>query len=153
MGQAQKEKRRLKVRLYLHLPKKKQIILFSRAATWANMQNIYRRWSHSLILEASFSCKYWKWFCQFCIATMPKYDKIYHQTESTLPPLRKLKTCFRFPLDGRAFVANLQINISRRRISNLVMGISENDFPLSNVPNRKIISKFRNQSRHRKQIF
>lgn len=49
-------------------------------------------------------------------------------------PLRKLKTCFRFPLDGRAFVENLHINTSRLRISSLVICASLNDFPLSKDP-------------------
>jgi hypothetical protein len=56
------------------------------------------------------------------------------QAEAALPPVRKPKTCFKFPLDGRAVIANLQTNTSRRRISNLVIHVLLKDLPSSKVP-------------------
>lgn len=57
-----------------------------------------------------------------------------HQTKATSALERKLKTCFRFPLDGRAFVANLQMNMRRRRISAFVILIFSKYLPPSNDP-------------------
>lgn len=66
--------------------------------------------------------------------SLPANLQQYHEKESTLPPLIKLNTCFRFPLDGRAFIAYLQINTNRFRISNLVIQVGPKDFPSSNNP-------------------
>lgn len=74
--------------------------------------------------------------CGFCCqhVLQEQNQKASHETELTLPPLRKLNTCFRFPLDGRAFTAYLQINTSRLLISHLVIHVSLKDFPSSKVP-------------------
>lgn len=72
---------------------------------------------------------------------MPAYKQLNNvkvesngQAEAALPPVRKPKTCFKFPLDGRAVIANLQTNTSRRRISNLVIHVLLKDLPSSKVP-------------------
>lgn len=65
--------------------------------------------------------------------TSPEFDGGC-RPEATLPALRKAKTCLRFPLDGRAFVANLHMNTNLLRISNLVMHVWMKDFPPSKVP-------------------
>jgi hypothetical protein len=72
---------------------------------------------------------------------MPAYKQLNNvkvesngQAEAALPPVRKPKTCFKFPLDGRAVIANLQTNTSRRRISNLVIHVALKDLPSSKVP-------------------
>lgn len=59
-----------------------------------------------------------------------------------LPFPRNPKTCFRFPLHGRAAVANLQMNTNLFLSSHLVMQEAEKDFPPSNDPeeNQKLIA-------------
>lgn len=65
-----------------------------------------------------------------------------------LPLFRNPKTCFKFPLDGRAFVENLHKYTSRRRKSHLVIRVSLKDFPWSNVPN----GSFNTENKHRQII-
>ena len=58
---------------------------------------------------------------------------------AVLPPIRKLKTCLRLPLDGPAFTTYLQIVMSLLRISNLVMQVSLKKFPPSKVPSGEMV--------------
>lgn len=67
-------------------------------------------------------------------------------SEPALPPLRKPKTCFRFPLDGLAFTTYLQMVTSLLRISNLVMHVSLKKLPPSKVPD-EIVGSSENNSR------
>lgn len=75
-------------------------------------------------------------FYPFGINISYKYTCEYYQETWLQQPLwlRKLNTCFKFPRKGRAFTANLQINISLCRISNFVMTVSLKDFPSSKHP-------------------
>lgn len=65
-------------------------------------------------------------------------------SETALPPLRKPKTCFRFPLDGLAFTTYLQMVTSLLRISNLVMHVSLKKLPPSKVPDEIVGSSENN---------
>lgn len=59
---------------------------------------------------------------------------MYYETEGIYSPLRHAKTCFRFPLDGRALTTYLHIETNRLRISSFVIRLSLNDLPSSKFP-------------------
>lgn len=55
--------------------------------------------------------------------------------------LRKPKTCFKFPLDGRALVANLQMKTNLLLTSHLVIMVCMNELPQSKDPVEEVIDE------------
>lgn len=123
---------------YLYLP----MVLFGALAKITRKQSSLDIQTMSAFLityQSNYICKLGRWI-ENIPACMQSYGWGCHQTELTLPPVKKLKTCFKFPLDGRALGANLQIYTRRLRISHLVICVSLKDLPSSKVPNTKVRS-------------